>query len=109
MPVSAITFDYMYFVHEGHSSAALHVHELVHVVQWRTLGVQPFLLAYALGILESGYSESPLEAIACQLQAQYEDGAAIPQLFATVSNHAKAEAERAANTFAAHGLRMPVA
>jgi hypothetical protein len=106
MPMAGVTFDHMYFVHEGHDSMGLHFHELIHVLQWQTLGVKRFLLAYALGILEFGYQESPLEAIAYQLQAEYERGAAMPPLFTAVSNHAKTEAERAARVFASHGLRM---
>jgi hypothetical protein len=41
-----------------------HFHELVHVIQWRLLGPDRFLLSYANGLECFGYRESPLEAMA---------------------------------------------
>jgi hypothetical protein len=43
---------------------ALHFHELIHVVQWRLLGPEGFLTAYANGLDEFGYENSPLEKMA---------------------------------------------
>ncbi len=43
---------------------ALHFHELIHVIQWRLLGAERFLAAYANGLDEFGYENSPLEKIA---------------------------------------------
>jgi hypothetical protein len=42
----------------------IHFHELVHVIQWRLLGPDRFLLSYANGLECFGYRQSPLEAIA---------------------------------------------
>jgi hypothetical protein len=39
-------------------------HELVHVIQWRLLGPDRFLLSYANGLDCFGYRQSPLEAMA---------------------------------------------
>jgi len=74
---SGVTFRDTYFVlaAEAHSES-LHCHELVHVVQWRLLGPERFLLEYAAGILAHGYAESPFEAMAYRLQRRYDEGAA---------------------------------
>ena len=42
----------------------VHFHELVHVIQWRLLGPDRFLLSYANGLECFGYRKSPLEAMA---------------------------------------------
>jgi hypothetical protein len=75
-----ITFRDTYFVLPGEaSSEALHFHELVHVVQWQHLGVEKFLMAYALGYLHadsnpSKYRNNPLEVMAYELQEHFEHG-----------------------------------
>lgn len=65
---------------QGHASEELHFHELVHVVQWARLGVDNFLLAYGLGLLLSGYAQSPLEQMAYELQRHFELGTAPQEL-----------------------------
>jgi hypothetical protein len=104
MPMAGITFHDMYFVQPSYSSEGIHFHELVHVVQWSTLGVRDFLLTYALGILQYGYAESPLEAIAYQLQARFEQGIALPLITEPVARHAVEAREAASVVFRAHGL-----
>ncbi len=42
----------------------LHFHELIHVLQWRLLGPERFLAAYAGGLEAFGYRNSPLEVMA---------------------------------------------
>jgi hypothetical protein len=42
----------------------IYFHELVHVIQWRLLGPDRFLLSYANGLECFGYRQSPLEAMA---------------------------------------------
>jgi hypothetical protein len=37
---------------------------LIHVIQWRLLGPEDFLVAYANGLDEFGYENSPLEKMA---------------------------------------------
>ena len=66
---AGITFKNTYFVQSSQAQVeALHFHELVHVVQWGYLGVEGFLLTYAAGLISHGYRNSPLEAMAYDLQ-----------------------------------------
>ena len=74
MSFDGITFKDTFFLQQGRASVALHFHELVHVVQWSRLGVDNFLLAYGLGLLSSGYAQSPLEQMAYTLQRGFELG-----------------------------------
>lgn len=59
-----------YFVVETRANdESLHFHELVHTIQWHTLGVDRFILAYALGHLAGGgYENNPLEEIVHTLE-----------------------------------------
>jgi hypothetical protein len=66
-----ITFKDCFFLRQGHSSEELHFHELVHVVQWARLGVDNFLLAYGIGLLQLGYELSPLEKMAYSLENEF--------------------------------------
>ena len=50
---------------------ALHFHELIHVAQWRLLGPESFLTAYANGLDEFGYENSPLEKMAYDAEASF--------------------------------------
>jgi len=71
---AGITFKDTYFMHASQGTdESIHFHELVHVVQWAHLGVERFLLAYAAGLAANGYRNSPLEAMAYDLQ-DYFDG-----------------------------------
>jgi hypothetical protein len=49
----------------------IHFHELVHVVQWRLLGPDRFLLSYANGLECFGYRQSPLEAMAYDAETAF--------------------------------------
>ncbi len=69
-----ITFKNTFFIVKGRESEALHFHELVHVVQWARLGVDNFLLAYGVGLLQFGYENSPLEKTAYSLEEQFKRG-----------------------------------
>jgi hypothetical protein len=69
---AGITYLNTFFV--KHSSAAaerLCFHELVHVVQWRILGPEKFLAAYAAGLETFGYRNSPLESMAYDAEASF--------------------------------------
>ena len=46
-------------------------HELVHVIQWRLLGPDRFLLSYANGLECFGYRQSPLEAMAYDAESAF--------------------------------------
>jgi hypothetical protein len=75
-PISGITYKETYFLLRSAAATdeSLHFHELVHVVQWEVLGPKDFLLLYAQGLAESGYRESPLEAMAYDHQRRFDTG-----------------------------------
>ncbi len=82
-----ITYKDTYFVVANESgSESLHFHELVHVVQWAHLGVDRFLLAYAVGLLQSGYDNSPLERMAYRYEADFRQGKKIGNLEKTIQD-----------------------
>lgn len=74
MAFSGVTYKDTYFLNQAYRQESLHFHELVHVVQWDTLGVDNFLRAYGVGILQYGYQNSPLEQMAYSLQRGFEKG-----------------------------------
>jgi hypothetical protein len=53
---------------------SLHFHEMIHVVQWRSLGAEFFTALYASGLEKFGYHESPLEKMAYQAQEKFTRG-----------------------------------
>lgn len=70
-----ITYLDTFFIRTGEErNEPLYFHELIHVVQWRLLGPEGFLLSYASGLVEAGYRDSPLEAMAYDAQARFEAG-----------------------------------
>jgi hypothetical protein len=71
MPLAGVTYKDTFFVASGQQQDSLYFHELVHVVQWARLGVDNFLYAYAIGLLQYGYHQTPLEQMAIQLQARF--------------------------------------
>ena len=72
MPLAGVTYKDTFFVCKGQQTDSLYFHELVHVVQWDRLGVDNFLLAYAVGLLQHGYEQSALEQMAFELQARFD-------------------------------------
>ena len=46
----------------------VHVHELVHVLQWRNLGAARFIDRYLQETARHGYRQAPLEQMACELE-----------------------------------------
>jgi hypothetical protein len=105
-PRAGVTFGSMYFLHPAHTAPGIHFHELVHVVQWRVLGVADFLQTYVVGLAQHGYERSPLEAIAFELQDAFEGHQLIGSPVDVIAQHARAARHRAAELFAAHGLDM---
>ena len=71
-----ITYLDTYFVRmDKRLDEALHFHELVHVLQWRHLGPDQFLAAYAVShLLAAGYERNLLEVMAYHLLAQLSAG-----------------------------------
>jgi len=72
MSMAGITYKDTFFVSYLHQTESLHFHEMVHVVQWERLGVDDFLLAYGVGLMQFGYRDSPLEQMAYSLQEGFE-------------------------------------
>lgn len=106
MGLSAITFGDLIFVHQSLKTETVHFHELLHVVQWRTLGVEKFMLAYATGIMQYGYAQSPLEALVYDLQSQFNRSEAIADVESSVAAHARATCAEVEQLFQRHGLEM---
>jgi len=49
----------------------MHFHELIHVIQWRLLGPDRFLFAYANGLERFGYRQAPLEVVAYDAESAF--------------------------------------
>jgi hypothetical protein len=63
-----ITFRNTYFIARGKSKQeALHFHEMVHVVQWQTLGNDLFPFLYVLEAFKGNYKTNFLEVMASQV------------------------------------------
>jgi hypothetical protein len=72
--IAGITFDYVIAGPAGMSKQVL-FHELVHVIQFRMLGVDRFALLYARGFLLHGrYDSIPLERCALELEHRFDSG-----------------------------------
>ncbi|WP_077662992.1 hypothetical protein [Salinivibrio proteolyticus] len=54
----------------------IHIHELMHTVQWCQLGGVGFLEKYVQEINEYGYDDAPLENMAYELGRSFKSGAA---------------------------------
>ena len=66
----AITFDDVVVFHEP-LTPQLIFHEMVHVVQYRLLGVDEFSRLYVRGYLHGGYEGTPLEVCAYELDGRF--------------------------------------
>ena len=67
-----VTYLDTFFVKRRSAAAErLHFHELIHVVQWRSLGPEAYLAAYAAGLENFGYRDSPLESMAYNAEASF--------------------------------------
>ena len=104
MPLAGITFRDMYFVDELLPFEHIHFHELVHVIQWRALGFDDFLLTYGANVLLHGTTRSPLEALALDLEARFKRGARLPDIPEWVAREALRARESAVAAFRACGL-----
>ncbi|MEO6758363.1 MAG: hypothetical protein ABIO24_02835, partial [Saprospiraceae bacterium] len=68
---AAITFDHVMATREAMGTGLL-FHELVHVVQYRLLGVKEFARLYVRGFLRQRcYEKIPLECCAFELEARF--------------------------------------
>ena len=67
-----ITYLDTFFLKQHQSkNEAIHFHELIHVIQWRILGPEKFLRAYADGLENFGYRNSPLEVMAYDAEKRF--------------------------------------
>lgn len=86
MALSGITYLNTIFIHHhDRMNESLHFHELVHVIQWNRLGVDKFILAYGVGIVQFGYMQSPLEQMAFDLQQKFDNNEGLPKLVSHVN------------------------
>ncbi len=68
--MAAITFDDVVVFHDS-MTPQLIFHEMVHVVQYRLLGIDEFARLYVRGYLQGGYARTPLEVCAYQLDGRF--------------------------------------
>ena len=104
--MAGITFGHLYFLRKDDPAGGVHFHELVHVVQWQTLGVAEFLSTYAVGLALHSYETSPLESVAFWLEGQFDLGIAPLEVTDFVARHARAARDTAAKVFAKHHLQL---
>lgn len=72
---AGLTLGDLIFVRRGlETDESLVFHELVHVIQWRSLGSRAFLAMYGLLLLRQGYHTHPLEETAYALQRRFDCG-----------------------------------
>jgi len=103
MAVSGITYRGMCFLHESMMSESTCFHELVHALQWKTLGWN-FLIVYGIGLVEFGYARSPLEAAAFDYQRMFERGERVPDLAGLVASSSLDADRRAGEYLRLHGV-----
>jgi hypothetical protein len=108
LPMAGITWGHMYFVDPARAAIGVHAHELAHAAQWRSLGVDDFLLTYAVALALHGYEKSPLETIAFEVQTQVESDTREAPIVERIERHAIAARNEAAAIFRVQGVRWDV-
>src|ERR1700744_4120413 len=68
--MAAITFDDVVVFHDP-ITPQLVFHELVHVLQYRLLGIEEFARLYVRGYLHAGYDGTPLDVCAYHLDGRF--------------------------------------
>lgn len=70
-----MTYLDCFFLREDNiNNESLFFHELIHIIQWRYLGIDKFLICYAIGLFEKGYRNSMLEKMAYNHQNNFDNG-----------------------------------
>jgi hypothetical protein len=69
----ALTLDYLIASNETLRLVTL-VHELIHAIQYRALGIDEFACRYVAEYLSFGYEQMPLERVATELAARFARG-----------------------------------
>jgi len=83
MAVSGITYRGLCVVHESMVTESVCFHEIVHALQWKTLGWK-YLFTYGVGLIEHGYARSPLEVMAFDFQSAFDRGEPAGDIVAAV-------------------------
>src|SRR6056297_723511 len=85
-----ITYKDTFFITKNLAKdESIHFHELVHIIQWDELGAADFILTYGAGLLQFGYRQCPLEAIAYGYQCDFDRGLPIKDLESKVRSHCR--------------------
>ncbi|RJF35772.1 hypothetical protein [Pseudoalteromonas gelatinilytica] len=72
MDGDGITYKNLYFIKEHRAfDPTIHVHELVHVAQWKLLGVTGFIEKYINELENCGYNDAPLEKMAYAIEDRF--------------------------------------
>ena len=106
MPISAITFTDLIFVHADMATESTIVHELCHAVQVRTLGMDDYLLSYVVGAIQHGYAKNPFEISAFDVQSQFDREVPVADAVATIRADALRAREWAVEFFRQHDVPM---
>ena len=106
MPIAAITFTDVIFVHPDMATESTHFHELCHAVQVKTLGFDDYFLSYCIGFIQHGYAKNPFEITAFDLQSQFDRQAPAADAVGTVRAEALRAREWAAEFFRKHDVPM---
>jgi len=70
--LAGITYKNTYFVRQEFAfDESLHFHELIHVIQWKCLGIEKFIITYGIELIERGYRISFLEDMAFRHQRRF--------------------------------------
>ncbi len=106
MPISAITFRDLIFVHADVATESTYVHELCHAVQVRTLGMDDYLLSYVVGAIQHGYAKNPFEITAFDLQSQFDRDVPVADAVTAIGADALRARESAVEFFRLHDVPM---
>ena len=72
MDGDGITYKNLYFIKEHRAfDPTIHVHELVHVAQWKLLGVRGFIEKYINELENYEYERAPLEKMAYAIEDRF--------------------------------------
>ena len=72
MDGDGITYKNLYFIKEHRAfDPTIHVHELVHVAQWKLLGVRGFIEKYINELENYKYERAPLEKMAYAIEDRF--------------------------------------
>jgi hypothetical protein len=106
MPIAAITFTDVIFVHAEMTTESTLFHELCHAVQAKTLGVNDYFLSYVVGTVQNGYAKNPFEVTAFDMQSQFDRDVPVDDVVGAVAADALRARAWVAEFFRQHGVPM---